>query len=286
VPSLTLYVRALAEKPARNGKAAALVVGNPLFDEARRAEVVGTVRRPQRAFLTRDGEVLEPLPEAEVEAKQVAALYGTTAAVGATPTERWFRERAGQASIIHLATHGYFRPFLPMSSGIALALPVPGGEMRGNGEMQGNGGTRGNGQTGVRGAEETGKRGNGGTADDGALQGWELMAEVKLNADLAVLSACETGRGAKVAGEGLVGLTRALQYAGVRSVVASQWKVQDGSTSRLMVAFHRGLKAGLSKDEALRRAMLSVRNDPKHQTAHPFYWAAFLLTGNPNPLSR
>ena len=73
----------------------------------------------ERALLTRSGEVLEPLPEAEVEAKQVAALYGTTAAVGVTPTERWFRERAGRASLIHLATHGYFRPFLPMSSGVA-----------------------------------------------------------------------------------------------------------------------------------------------------------------------
>ena len=48
-----------------------------------------------------------------------------------------------------------------------------------------------------------------------------------------------------------------------------------------MTAFHRGLKAGLAKDEALRRAMLSVRNDPKRQTAHPFYWAAFFLTGDP-----
>ena len=122
------------------------------------------------------------------------------------------------------------------------------------------------------------------TADDGALQGWELMTEVKLDAELVVLSACETGRGAKVPGEGLVGLTRALQYAGARSVVASQWKVDAASTNRLMVAFHRGLRAGQSPAQALRRAAVAQL---RHGGArHPFYWAGFVAMGDADTAAR
>jgi CHAT domain-containing protein len=63
-------------------------------------------------------------------------------------------------------------------------------------------------------------------------------------------------------------------------VVASQWKVADASTARLMVAFHRKLRQGLAKDEALRQAMAVVRGDPK--TVRPYYWAPFVLTGDPD----
>jgi len=96
-----------------------------------------------------------------------------------------------------------------------------------------------------------------------------------LKAQLVVLSACETGRGQNVRGEGIVGLTRALQYAGARSIVASQWAVADESTARLMVAFHQRLRRGLAKDEALRQAMAVVRRNP--ETARPYYWAPFFL---------
>src|SRR5439155_1892488 len=87
------------------------------------------------------------------------------------------------------------------------------------------------------------------TKDDGVVQDWEIYSQVTLKAELVVLSACETGRGKNVRGEGIVGLTRALQYAGARSIVASQWEVPDASTARLMVAFHRKLRAGMAKDE-------------------------------------
>ena len=77
-----------------------------------------------------------------------------------------------------------------------------------------------------------------------------------------------------------MGLTRALQYAGARAVVASHWKVNDRSTAQLMVAFHRYLRQGLAKDEALRRAMAQARGLPAK--AHPYYWAAFFLIGDPD----
>src|SRR5207249_2398501 len=118
----------------------------------------------------------------------------------------------------------------------------------------------------------------GNTDDDGALEAWEIV-QLRLKADLVVLSACETGRGTAVRGEGLVGLARALQVAGARSIVASQWKVADASTATLMVEFHRQLRAGVAKDEALRRAMVTVATNER--TAAPYYWAPFLLVGDP-----
>jgi len=121
------------------------------------------------------------------------------------------------------------------------------------------------------------------TDNDGALQAWEIFSQMELKAELVVLSACETGVGTKVRAEGLVGLTRAFQAAGARSIVASQWRVSDASTAELMVAFHEKLRAGQAKDEALRKAMAKVAGDPA--TAHPFYWAGFLLVGDYRPFS-
>ncbi|MCA1562780.1 MAG: CHAT domain-containing protein [Acidobacteria bacterium] len=92
------------------------------------------------------------------------------------------------------------------------------------------------------------------------------------------MSACETGLGAEMGGEGLVGLVRAFQYAGARSVAASLWSVADESTATLMTKFYTALKAGKSKDEALRSAQLAVLRDKR--TASPFYWAAFQLYGD------
>src|SRR5262249_57005055 len=120
--------------------------------------------------------------------------------------------------------------------------------------------------------------GDGETGRDGVLQAWEIYSQMKLRAELVVLSACEMAKGEEVRAEGLVGMVRSLQYAGARSVVASQWKVADESTSALMVAFHRYLRQGLAKDEALRRAMAQVRRSQPH----PYYWAAFFLMGDPD----
>src|SRR5262249_10075063 len=125
---------------------------------------------------------------------------------------------------------------------------------------------------------------SGETNNDGVLQAWEIYSQLKLRAELVVLSACETGRGQIVSGEGLIGLTRALHYAGARSVIASQWKVNDVTTPTLMVAGHRRLRQGWDKDEALRQAMAVLQQ--ARTTAHPYYWAAFFLTGDPDSPAR
>ena len=96
-----------------------------------------------------------------------------------------------------------------------------------------------------------------------------------------MLSACDTGRGRTVRGEGLVGFTRAWQAAGARSVLATHWPVADESTADLMVSFHQGTSLGRAKDEALRQAMVETAS--QRRTREPFYWAGFFLSGDPGP---
>jgi CHAT domain-containing protein len=94
-----------------------------------------------------------------------------------------------------------------------------------------------------------------------------------------VLSACRTGLGKVVRGEGVIGLTRAFLYAGAASVTVSLWQVADKSTSDLMVVFYQHMNAGLSRTEALRRAKVAMIEAGRH--SHPFYWAPFVLIGEP-----
>jgi CHAT domain-containing protein/tetratricopeptide (TPR) repeat protein len=101
---------------------------------------------------------------------------------------------------------------------------------------------------------------------------------LRLNADLVVLSACQTALGKEVRGEGLVGLTRAFMYAGTPRVVASLWTVPDVSTAELMARFYKGMLVnGLRPSAALRQAQVSILREPRW--ARPYYWAAFTLQG-------
>jgi CHAT domain-containing protein len=102
---------------------------------------------------------------------------------------------------------------------------------------------------------------------------------VRLDADLVTLSACSSALGKEVAGEGLLGLTRAFQYAGARTVLASLWGVGDAGTAELMRRFYGYLKAGQTKDEALRRAQVDLLRSGT-DLARPFSWAAFELVGD------
>jgi CHAT domain-containing protein/tetratricopeptide (TPR) repeat protein len=119
---------------------------------------------------------------------------------------------------------------------------------------------------------------NNNSEEDGFLRASEIF-NLNLNADLVVLSACQTGLGKLIRGEGMVGLTRAFMYAGTPTLMVSLWSVSDISTATLMGEFYRNLvKEKLSKTDALRKAQLSMLGNEKF--AHPFYWAPFVLVGD------
>ncbi|MEK7833783.1 MAG: CHAT domain-containing protein, partial [Acidobacteriota bacterium] len=200
----------------------------------------------ERAIIAKRDEKLSPLPEAEAEVRALAQLHGSTSRVfiGAEASEARLKSEAATAGILHFATHGILNDASPLYSHLALAA--------------------------------------GDKTEDGLLEAWELL-KMNLNADLAVLSACETARGKIGAGEGVIGLSWAMFVAGVPATVVSQWKVESSTTRDLMVGFHRNLKGagnkpGATKSEALRQSALSLLKKPA--TNHPFYWAGFVLVGN------
>ncbi len=188
---------------------------------------------------------LGPLPQSEREVRQIAAIYGVENSrvyVGADAREDTVKAEAARFRVIHFATHGVLDDANPLYSRLILAS-------------------------------------SGSRSDDGLLEAREIM-QLNLDADLVVLSACDTGRGRAGAGEGLIGLTWALFVAGCPTTVASQWKVSSQSTADLMIDFHRRLRsnADISPAVALRDAALQVRRNPEYR--HPFYWAAFVLIGD------
>lgn len=187
------------------------------------------------------------LPHTRREVEQIARLYaGSDVALftGEQAREESVKaERLERYRFVHFAAHGLLNENAPPYSGIVLSLP-PAGKRE--------------------------------AVEDGLLQVYEIF-NLKLNADMVVLSACETGLGKEVRGEGMVGLTRAFLYAGAQAVVVSLWKVADVSTAELMVRFYRHLKAGMSKAEALRRAKLGLLEEGR--IVHPFHWAPFILVG-------
>ena len=249
-PSLALYAR--LRKEGRNlqkgQRPEVLAVGDPDFDRTVKLDPADPEADRVWAGLQPPGVRPERLRETAREAQVVAELYGGNALTGDQATEAELRKRIETADVIHLATHGSLETALPMSSGIMLTPPES-------------------------------EPAIGETDNDGALQAWEIFSQLKLRAELVVLSACDTARGEVVKGEGVVGLMRALEYAGARSIVATQWSVASGeSTTRLMEEFHKDLRKGEAKDEALKDAMAAVRKEHPH----PFYWAPFILLGDPD----
>jgi CHAT domain-containing protein len=113
-------------------------------------------------------------------------------------------------------------------------------------------------------------------SDTGRLEVQEIFG-LDLNADLVILSACVTSLGKLTQGDEVVGLTRAFIYAGTPSVISTLWRVDDRASFELMRAFYENLRAGQPKGEALRQAQLATL----HKYPHPYFWAAYQLTGEP-----
>jgi CHAT domain-containing protein len=189
---------------------------------------------------------LRPLPATRAEVEALAALFPAASAtyVGAEATEERAKGIGERPTMVHLACHGLTDEESPLDSSLALTLPPPATSGR----------------------------------DNGLLQAWEIFERMRIDADLVTLSACGTGLGRTMSGEGVLGLTRAFQYAGARTVLASLWAVNDASTAELMKLFYGNLRRGLHKDEALRAAQVEMMRRPT--TSHPSRWAAFQLVGD------
>jgi CHAT domain-containing protein len=121
------------------------------------------------------------------------------------------------------------------------------------------------------------------TPDDQGDSYWQSfeICNARIASELVVLSACETGLGRLVSGEGVIGLARAFMYAGASSVCASLWRVADKSTAAFMIEFYERVIAGEGKAQALRNAQLAMLSQHNGRYAHPLYWAPFVQMGGP-----
>lgn len=176
------------------------------------------------------------LPFAEREVSTIHWNFpDTTLLTGDKATESWVIRHVGDFGIIHLASHGEFDAVNPLFSAIKLAKDA---------------------------------------LNDGDLKASETFG-LQINADLVMLSACQTGLGKITDGDDVIGLNRAFLYAGTHAIISSLWRVSDISTAMLVKQFYREYKTH-NKADSLRRAILHVKN----RYPHPGYWGAFLLVGD------
>jgi CHAT domain-containing protein len=255
--TVAIQRRQLQNRPTAAKKLA--VVADPIFalnDPRFSTTPQPTPETPTNSALTRatrnlglgdSAKVLDRLQYTGTEAKKILALVPATQSLQAldfnasrtTATD----PNLAQYQIIHLATHGLLDPINPELSGIVLSL-----------------------------YDQKGK------SLDGFLRLHDIF-NLNLPAELVVLSACETGLGKDVKGEGLVGLTRGFMYAGSRRVVVSLWSVNDVATSEVMAKFYQKmLNEGQNPVSALRAAQLEMWKSQNWQS--PYYWAAFTVQGD------
>ena len=187
-----------------------------------------------------------PLPGSEQEVEAIARLYGERADVfvGSSATEHLLASSASQYGIVHIASSGILNKHNPLFSFVEL---------------------------------------NAGAGDDGRLEVHEVFG-LDLNARLVVLSACQTALGAGAladvpAGDDWVGLVRAFLFGGAQSVVGTLWPVEDRATARIVERFYAAYSLGVAPAAALARAQRASLRDS--ETAHPFFWAAFVTVGSP-----
>jgi CHAT domain-containing protein/uncharacterized protein HemY len=251
---------ALLQSTAANRKPAVrsvAVLADPVFeaDDPRVTSNIKNIKRPRSndvnvavrdAGISPDGVKIHRLMASGAEADGIIALapwYTAFKAVGFDANrEIVLGSQLANYRIIHFATHGLINSERPELSGIVLSL------FDSNGQPQ-----------------------------NGFLRLHDIY-NLHLPADLVVLSACSTGLGKDVRGEGLIGLTRGFMYAGASGVIASLWKVDDDATAELMKHFYEALfQKGMAPAAALRHAQLTVSQNKRWES--PYYWAGFVIQG-------
>ena len=198
-----------------------------------------------RSVYRSGGISLSRLPNTKTEVEEIGALFPPAREMlrlGPEATESSVKaEKLAAYRLIHFATHAVIDERAPARSGIVLSLV------------------------------NTGK-------EDGILRASEIF-NLNLNADLVTLSACRTGLGKVVRGEGMIGLTRAILSAGSSRVLVSLWEVNDLATPALMKAFYAKLSAGRTVAEALREAKIAMIHSDRPAHRLPHFWAPFVLSG-------
>ncbi len=243
----------VATLPKPVAKGSILVAANPAFGSSDRfgdlKEIPGQrpIDKASRPIdsVSRGGRAIPSLPGTQREADTLHKLFPiANILTGSNAQEATVKAQAGNYRYLHFATHGFVNDGSPLLSSIVLAKP--------------------NGTTDIQ--------------EDGFLTAREIYG-MTLNAELAVLSACNTARGENRTGEGVIGLTWALFVAGCPTQVVSQWAVDDASTALLMGRFYENLTVRrLGKAAALKEAESWLKKqNPKY--AHPYYWAPFVLNG-------
>jgi CHAT domain-containing protein/tetratricopeptide (TPR) repeat protein len=264
-----------------------LAMGSPAFDEHTSAAGVGSeasFRGPRSACSDFQSMRFDPLPASSKEVNRVVALWDKSRSTpdsllltGAAASESAFKAEAGGRRVLHAATHGFFlgggcgstsgRSASSPPSGVPAAVAAENPLLL-SGLI-------------LAGANHRDEAGPG--EDDGVLTAEEI-ASLDLNGvEWAVLSACDTGVGQIKAGEGVFGLQRAFQIAGVRTVIMSLWAVEDRATSDWMTGlYHQRFVKGLSTVDAVHAASLGLlrRRRAAGLDTHPFYWAGFVAVGD------
>lgn len=187
-------------------------------------------------------QMLSPLPLVEKEVKHLDEHFKGVFFWGNDANEHQFKQNAHEYSVLHLAMHGILNRTHPNLSGLVFTE-------------------------------------NGDSTEDNFLYAYEI-SNMRLNAHLVVLSACETGHGKVQSGEGVLSLARAFMYAGVPNLLVSLWSVNDAATATLMEHFYANLADNMPKAEALTQAKRTFIANSKGIAAHPAYWAAFVLQGD------
>jgi CHAT domain-containing protein len=190
---------------------------------------------------------LSPLPGSKNEIKAISNYISADSFTDQNAQESTFKKDAGNFDILHLAMHTIINDSIPMLSKLVFSTPLVN------------------------------------SPDDGNLNAYEIY-NMKLNARLAVLSACETGSGKLQGGEGVMSMARGFIYAGCPSVIMTLWQVEDKSGVKIMDDFYRYLSKGKRKDEALRMAKLNHLKNSDPLTAHPHFWLGYVSIGNAEPL--
>lgn len=219
---------------------------SPIGNSSEDRELPKDLDQALRDIGTRTGPARLPatLKEARVIADLVPEHLRMMAVSFDASRETFEAAELEQYRVLHFATHGVLDPVQPELSGLVLSL-----------------------------FDEEGR------PVDGFIRAHELYSR-RLSADLVVLSACQTGLGREIRGEGLIGLPRGFLYAGVPRIVVSLWNVADDSTAELMASFYRELGEGHAPAAALRKAQLAMlaSEDPEHRL--PYRWAAFAFLGD------